>query len=167
MYYYLNNFLFFSIYGHFFETIIFFFLEKNKRSGFLYFWWTPVYGLGVIISLIIYKLVNKYFKNKYYKNILLFISFFLILSLVELLGGVFLEKIFGYAFWNYSNYPLHIGKYICVFTSLIWTVFCFIFIYWLKKYTDRVINKIPKFITITLFFIFIIDNIFSILKVII
>jgi len=57
--YYLNNFFLYSLLGYLFETIIFFFFNKWKRSGFLFLWWTPFYGIGITITLLIYKLVSK------------------------------------------------------------------------------------------------------------
>ena len=47
--YYLNYFFIFSIFGHLFETLLFKFMNKNLKSGFLYGYWTPVYGLGVVL----------------------------------------------------------------------------------------------------------------------
>lgn len=160
--YYLNNFFFFSILGHLFETIVYSIFTPNKKSGFLYLWWTPIYGLGVIIILLIYKMVSKKFQKKLNKNIILFFVYFFVLSIVEFLGGTLLEKICGYSFWSYSNMPLHLGKYVSFFTSLAWTVFAFGYIYWIKKYTDKIVNKIPKIVTILFLFVFVIDNIISI-----
>ena len=55
MYYYINYFFLFSIIGHFIETV----LIKNFTSGILYGWWTPVYGFGVVLILLIGKLIDK------------------------------------------------------------------------------------------------------------
>ena len=51
MYYY-NIFFLFSILGHFIEN----FFYPSKDSGILFGYWTPIYGVGVVIILIIYKL---------------------------------------------------------------------------------------------------------------
>ena len=51
--YYLNYFFIFSILGHLIETIIFKFFDWNLESGFLYGYWTPVYGVGVVLIIII------------------------------------------------------------------------------------------------------------------
>ena len=163
--YYLNNFFLYAIFGHLFETIFFVTFKIRKKSGFLYLWWTPFYGLGVLITMAIYKIVNKYVENKYWKNCILFVAFFLILSLLEFLGGIFLEKLYGYAFWDYTNIPLNIGKYVSLGTSLVWTIFSFLYIYCFKKYSDKLIKKIPKFLTVFLSIVFIIDCIASIGKI--
>lgn len=137
----------------------------RKKSGFLHLWWTPFYGFGVLISMFLYKLVNKYIKNNVKKNIILFITFFIVFTIFEYIGGISLEKLYGEPFWNYSKMPLHIGKYVSVGTSLLWTIMAFLYIYKLKPLTDKLVNKIPKLITILLTITFIIDCIVSIAKV--
>lgn len=75
--------------------------------------------------------------------------------------------IYGYAFWDYSNIPLHLGKYISVPTSLGWTIFAFVYVFIIKKYTDKIIKYIPEWLTKFLVVTFILDVIFSLLKVVI
>ena len=48
MYYYLNYFFLFSIFGHFIEG----FFYSDGDSGILNGYWTPIYGLGVIVIII-------------------------------------------------------------------------------------------------------------------
>jgi len=50
---YLNIFFFFSILGHLVENIF----TTNYTSGILYGYWTPIYGVGIIIIL----LLNNFF----------------------------------------------------------------------------------------------------------
>ena len=51
--YYLNYFFIFSIFGHLYETLLFKIVEEKGTSGFLYGYWTPVYGVGVVLILFI------------------------------------------------------------------------------------------------------------------
>ena len=166
MFYYINNFLIFSIFGFIFETIAFAILGMHNQSGFMYLWWTPFYGTGVLIAIISYKYFSKYIKNKRLKNILLFIHFFIMLSLLEFIGGVTLEWLHGYSLWNYNHIPLHIGKYISIGTSLLWVIGAFIYLYIVKKCSDKLINKIPKFISILISIIFVLDFILTMVKLI-
>ena len=57
--YYINNFLFFSIFGHILESTVYLILNNNGYSGILYGPWTPVYGFGIILIILIYKFINK------------------------------------------------------------------------------------------------------------
>ena len=53
MYYYLNCFFIYSILGHLLETVFSMLGNNNFKSGFLYGWWTPVYGIGAVTILFI------------------------------------------------------------------------------------------------------------------
>lgn len=163
--YYLNNFFIFSIFGHFLESILFFVIGSNRQSGYLYLWWTPVYGYGVLIAMFFYDKMNGLFKKKWLIKVMLFISFLLFFSLFEYLGGIILEKIYGKSFWNYSKMPLHIGKYVSFLPSLVWAFGGLVYLLFLKKYTDKIVSKIPKEVTYAFLLIFIFDNICSLIKI--
>lgn len=167
MYYYINNFLLFSIIGFFFETILFAILKIHNQSGFMHLWWTPFYGTGVIIVLLSKKWFDKLNIKKKYKTLLMILYFFVVLSLLEFSGGWILERLHGYSLWTYEIIPLHIGKYISIGTSLIWTMFAFLYLYVIRKYTDKFISHIPKFITIIASIIFIIDFLYTIINLLI
>ena len=59
----INIFLTYSILGFFYECIINFIQDGRFSSGFMYGPWTPIYGIGVLIILYIYKKLKKYNKN--------------------------------------------------------------------------------------------------------
>lgn len=164
MYYYINNFIFFSILGFFFETGMFALLHLHNQSGFMYGIWTPFYGTGVLLTIFIYKLIDKTKLTKLKKNILLFIIYFIIFTLLEEFGGIALEYLHGYYLWDYDIVPLHLGKYISVPTSLLWSTFALIYLYIIKDITDNLIKKIPKWLTITLSSLFIIDLVLTLVK---
>lgn len=47
-----------------------------------------------------------------------FLISFAVVSLGEIALGVFVEKVFGFEYWNYSDIPLHFTKYTSVPTSI-------------------------------------------------
>lgn len=155
--YYLNNFLFFSILGHIFESIIFLFLNNNGYSGILFGPWTPVYGLGIIIIILINKILDKYNFKLINKIIVSFLTYGIILSLIEYIGGISIELLFHNVFWDYSNHKFNIGKYISIEMALLWGLVSSIYLFVFKKLTDKFINKIPSYLTWALFIIFICD----------
>lgn len=159
--YYLNYFFIFSIIGHFIETIF----VKNFSSGILFGYWTPVYGIGVILILLINKFINKFNFNKktIFKIFLTYISCMIILSLIELLGGYLIEFIFNKEFWNYEKHKFNIGPYISLEISNMWGIASILLIYVLKPIVDRFEKYIPKFVTFILIFLFIIDSIATII----
>lgn len=155
--YYLNYFFLYSIIGHIIETIL------GYNSGILYGYWTPVYGIGVVAVLFVYNKLKEKRLSKLKMGFLLFIFSFLFLTMIEFIGGILIEKIFGKVFWNYNKLTLNIGKYISIETSTLWGVTSLIVTFILKKYTDFIVKKIPKFITLILSILFIIDLICTIL----
>lgn len=154
--YYLYYFFIYSIIGYLIETFI-----LNKESGILLGPWAPIYGLGAIIILLIYKYINKKPLNKVTKYILLFLSCFFILTILELIGGYLIELIFNTTFWDYSNYKFNIGKYISLEVSLTWGICSIILIHFLKPITDKFIKIIPTLLIYSLIIIFITDIIYT------
>lgn len=154
--YYLNNFFLYSIFGYFFETFMFTILDLHNQSGFMFLWWTPFYGVGVSVINLIYKYIKDHFTGLK-KHLILMPTLFIILSLLELLGGVLLELLHGYGLWTYESVPLHIGRYISIPTSTLWVVMSYLYLFLIKKYSDKLVNKIPKWITIISSLIFIAD----------
>lgn len=156
--YYLNYFFIFSIFGHFLESIMFKLFDWDLESGFLYGYWTPVYGLGVVLIIFISKkLFSKLKLNKFLEVIIFIIVITFILTFIEYLGGNILEIIFKKEFWNYSNHKYHFGKYIALDISLIWGVCSIIFLYLIKPWMDKVVSHIPKWLTIFMLALLIVD----------
>ena len=157
--YYLNYFFIFSILGHFIEG----FFYSSGESGILIGYWTPIYGIGVIIMLVVYKLLNKLNLSKYIKIILLFFTCSIILSLTEILGGYLIKWLFHKIMWDYSNHKFNIGIYTSLEMAFIWGISSIVFIYLIKPFVDKFIYRIPKLITYILTFLFIVDNVVTLL----
>ena len=151
----LNIFLFYSIFGNVFEKIMMLFLNKDYVSGFMNTIFTPIYGIAAIIILFIHKKIN--IKNKLLKIIIEFLLYAVILSILEFLGGIIIEKVFNKIFWNYDKFKYNIGKYVSLETSLLWGLMSLLTIYLIHPIYKKIENKIPKFITLSLFIFFIIN----------
>ena len=158
MFYYINIFLLCSFLGFCMETFLKTFVFTSMNNGILYGPWVPVYGLGAVIIIIIMRFIfNRIKVPRWVKWIILFVSVVVLLTLLEFLGGVLIEAIFGKVFWDYSNLKFNIGHYIALEISLLWGVFSFIFIYLIKPLEDKLIKKTPKWLTILVFLIFLGD----------
>lgn len=163
--YYLNYFFLYSLVGYLLETGLYLILNKPGNSGYLMGPWTPVYGIGIIIIILLYKVIDKYIKkNKFIKLLILFFCSAVILSVIEWLGGILIEKVFHYTCWNYSNLKFHIGKYVALELAVVWGLLAIFFIIFLKRISDYIIKRIPKYITYILVILFIIDNVLTIVK---
>lgn len=134
------------------------FFYVTKDSGIFFGWWTPIYGIGVCIVIYLYKLVNKIFKlNKISKPIIVFLIGFIILSFMELISGILIEKLFKVTFWDYSNGPFSIFRYTSLKMSFIWGISSLLIIYIIKPILDKFITKIPRPVSYVLITLFTID----------
>ncbi len=155
--YYLNLFFVYSILGFLFESTVVRLLSSDYQSGFVYGFWTPVYGIGVVIIILIYKFLSRYVKKEYIKTILLFLLSAVILSIIEFIGGILIENIFNKIYWNYEGFRYNIGKYISLETACIWGIGSVFIVYLINPLIDKLVVKIPKVVTYILTFLFIVD----------
>lgn len=160
--FYLNTFYIYSILGYLLETLCALIFKYNFNSGILYSIWTPIYGIGALTIIIISKyLFRNLHLKRIYETFIVFIIITIILTFIEWLGGTIIEKIFNITFWDYSSHLYHIGKYISLKMSLIWGIGSIFLIYIINPVIEKIIKKIPMYITITLSILFIIDIIFT------
>lgn len=162
--YYTNTFFIYSMIGYIIETTLKTFLFKNMNNGILFGPWIPVYGLGAVFIIIIMRLVFNRFKvPRWLKIILLLIISILVLTVIELLGGILIEKIFHKVFWDYSDLKFNLGHYIALEISLIWGIMSLAVVYLIKPLLDKIIKKIPYIITYIVSLIFIVDVVLTII----
>ena len=160
--YYINVYFIYSVIGYIIEFVINLIIGYN--GGILYGFWTPVYGIGSLIVIYIYdKLVYKLDNHKILKFLIIFLIGFFLLSFIEYIGGILIELIFNKTIWDYSDYKFNLGKYVALEMALIWGISALILIYFIRKPIDKIIKKIPKFITWILCVLFIIDLICTLL----
>ncbi|CDZ75611.1 putative membrane protein [Peptoniphilus sp. ING2-D1G] len=90
-------------------------LKKGKfiNRGMLAGPYCPIYGFGMILLIIF----TKPFEEKFFA--VFFASVFLC-SLLELVSGFLLDKIFHERWWDYSEEPMNIRGYICLRFSIMW-----------------------------------------------
>lgn len=152
--YYINYFFVFSILGHFIES---FFYQGSAESGILYGPYTPIYGIGVCLIIWFYHILEKRKIKFSYKIIYIFLFGFIGLSLIELLGGVLIEKLFHVVFWDYSSFKFHIGHYIALEMAFVWGISSLVVAFFIRPICDKFITKIPKIIPWILIIIIMID----------
>ena len=158
--YYLYNFVIYSILGFIFETIFSFILKFNTESGFMYGPYTVVYGISITLIFLLYKKF-KHTKPELKKIIFMFLSGFITITILEFTGGLLLKNIYGIKMWNYKGLPLHIGEFISIEVSTLWTIFSILIYYYIKPLTDKLIKKIPTIIIIGISLIMLLDYIIT------
>ena len=165
--YYVNIFFLSSFLGYLMETTLKTFVFPSMNNGILHGPWIPVYGFGCVIIILLEKFIFEKFKIKpFFKILLLFIFVILFLTVLEWSGGVLIEKCFHKVFWDYSDLKFNIGNYIALEISLIWGIVSILFIYLIKPVEDLIIKKIPKWLTLVVSFLFIVDLIYTIFRLI-
>ena len=90
---------------------------KFVNRGFLCGPLCPIYGFGAVLVIVVLTPIEN-------NLAILFFGSVLLTSLIELIGGFVLEKIFKQRWWDYSDVPFNIGGYICLKFSLLWGLAC-------------------------------------------
>ena len=161
--YYINIFFLYSIVGYIIEYIMY--LISCYEGGILYGFWTPVYGIGALIVLYTYnKFISRINSHKVVKFLCVFLTGFLLLTIIEYIGGILIETFFGETLWDYSDYKYNVGKYIALEMSLLLGLSSIVLVYILRNITNKIVKKIPKFLTWILIILFIIDFVCTVCK---
>lgn len=113
---------------------------KFVNRGFLNGPICPIYGFGVTAVAVLLQPVRS---NPW----LLYLGAFLLTSLLELITGWLLEKIFHAKWWDYSKMPLNIGGYVCLLFSLIWGFACMAIVQWVHPLFVAAVNVLPSLLT--------------------
>lgn len=90
---------------------------KFINRGFLNGALCPIYGVGAVIVILALTPVSG-------NILLLFIGAAVMTSLLELLTGFVLDRLFHTRWWDYSDMPFNLGGYICLKFSLLWGLVC-------------------------------------------
>ena len=156
----INYYIYYSILGFLFETCCNVFIRSNYSSGILFGPFTPIYFFGFLIIMFLDKLLKKQ-ENKKFRDLVFFILSFIILTIVEFIGGHISYFLLGSDKWSYEKWPLSIGRYVNVLVSLGWAIGSLIYDKFFLKKMNKVIEKMPNKLTFVLCLLYIIDNYLS------
>lgn len=136
-------------------------LISNRRfvnRGFLIGPYCPIYGYGVLL---ITFLLRKYQNDL----VATYIFSILICGILEYFTSYFMEKIFRARWWDYSNRKFNINGRICLNNLILFGILACIILYITNPIILEVLSHIPNIIlhivSISLFIIYIADNIVS------
>lgn len=83
--------------------------------------WLPIYGIGLSLMFVIcYEVSNRINITNVYGDILIIVIIAILMTLIELIGGIFLLKVLNLRLWDYRDQPGNIMGVICPVFSLIW-----------------------------------------------
>lgn len=162
MYYYMNNFFLFSMVGYLYENTLHFLMHHHMTENPFFGPWMPIYGFGVVIILFLTHIIFHFFKMPTWaKMICLFLLSLIVLTVLEEIGGILTEQVFHKSYWDYREFQFNRGKYIALEVSLGWGVASIFFLYLIKPWTDKIVSKIPKFLSLVFLVVFFLDFLFS------
>ena len=96
----------------------------------------PIYGFGMIIVLFTLSPLAD-------NLLLLYIGGVILPSVLELVGGWALYKLYHTRWWDYSDFPFNIGGYICLEFSLIWGLAIVMVVKVFQKYVENHVSHTP------------------------
>lgn len=158
MYFYINVFLFYSIFGNMFERFITSIRHIDYTSGFMGTIFTPVYGVAMLVIIYIHNKIR--INNKFFKILLEIIIYGVVLSLLEFVGGIMIENTFNKVFWNYERFKFNIGKYISLETAVLWGIMSVVILYLIHPLFKKIEKHIPRFLTLLVSVFFVINLIY-------
>ena len=137
---YLFIFLLFSFVGWILELVYRSYNSKKFiNPGFMSGCVVPLYGFG---ALIMYLLCNDLSEiNSKYKVLIIVLISILLLTLLELISGILLDKLFHLRLWDYSKYKYNYKGLICINFSLIWGILTFSFYYFMYNPINNISNS--------------------------
>lgn len=131
---------------------------KFINRGFLIGPYCPIYGWGAIAITILLKRYT-------YDPLVLFIMSTLVCSIIEYFTSYFMEKKYHARWWDYSSKKFNINGRICLETLIPFGILGLFIMYvtnpMLFKIYQSMSEIVVNIISITLFIIFIVDNIIS------
>ena len=159
---YINIFIIFSILGFLSEFIISLCMHEQKQT-LLIGPWMPIYGLGILLVLGIDHILSKKLHGKE-KIFFCFLLSFILLTLIEGLGGFLTNFFFQKNFWDYTHIPFSIGMHMNLLISLIWGFGALFLCYFVLPRIKHLLSKIPIWLTLLLSILFLIDNLYCFWK---
>lgn len=109
---------------------------KFVNRGFLDGPVCPIYGFGVAFIYLIVSFLPQ-------KDWIIVAASFLLPTLLELVTGFVMEKIFNHKWWDYSGERWNLGGYICLKFSIIWGLACVALVKIIFPLTDKLISVLP------------------------
>lgn len=140
--FYMMLFIFGGVIGRLWEDFVASFYLPKDSTLITHFPLAEPYGMFLALLgflAIKYKPSEMLEKKKFFG---IFVLFYVLLFIFELVVGLFTTYVLGFRLWDYSHYLVHIDGQVCLYITLQFTVFS-LFIYY------NVIEYINKFIIVT------------------
>lgn len=145
--------------------------HKWINPGFLKGPYLPIYGFGVIILYgISYFEKSLSIDNILVELLLIFILATLLMTVLELIGGIFFIKVMKIRIWDYSDEPFNYKGIICLKYSLLWGIVSVIYYFLINPYIVKAVSlftdNIEFSLIVGIFYGFIIIDLFETMDIV-
>ena len=156
----------YSVGGFVLERIInVLFLDRWYDNSVLIGPYQPLYGSGILLTIIFYDLVyTKLRKTKpIIKDILLIIAAIVFTGLAEAITGFGFKHLYGVGLWNYSNFFPCKYAFVCIYPTSLFGVMSYLVVRYLHPQIKRFIERVNNYLYYAILLIFIIDIILTLI----
>lgn len=156
---YVLYFMLYAFAGWLLEVIVAYFNQRKfVNRGFLIGPYCPIYGYGIILIILLIG------KNR--TDLLgIFLKSMVIAGVLEYFTSYFMEKIYKFRWWDYSNKKYNINGRVCLETLIPFGLLGLLFYNYIHPSVVSLVDKLPNeallIIASVLLVIYIIDNIIS------
>ncbi|MBD5459424.1 MAG: putative ABC transporter permease [Lachnospiraceae bacterium] len=110
--------------------------KKFLNRGFLNGPVCPIYGCSMVfVTVFLESLRGNYF--------FLLLGCMIVTTMLELLTGMFMEKMLGRKWWDYSDYKYNLGGYVCPQFSLVWGVCAAVVMTFVQPLLTKLVRLLP------------------------
>lgn len=117
--------------------------RKFINRGFLTGFVCPIYGFGAVFIIQLSKLVTNIFDSQFTSLIINILFSIIVVTVLEYITGLLLEKIFHCKWWDYSDNAFNLQGYICLSYSLLWGFLSFLLIQFVHPIIAHAVISIP------------------------
>jgi len=145
------------------------FLARWLDNSVLFLPIQPMYGIGVVLTLIFYNAVLKHRTiNHYLKALLLWMSATVFTMISELSSGVLYHRLYGVLLWDYRDtFPVCSLPYICFIPTPIFGVLAAMSVLFIHPWIESFTKLLPKWVIFVTIGVVFIDYIYTYLEVLI
>lgn len=118
---------------------------RHKRvvnPGFLTGCCLPIYGMGGVILYFLSGLKLRALPNEYIRVAAILLFAMLIMTAIELIGGLIAVKYFRVRLWDYSGEWMNLWGVICPKFSLIWGVICALYYFFAYPFLQDIAERV-------------------------
>ena len=152
--------IFYSFGGYLLERILnLIFYQEWIDNSVLIGPYQPLYGSGVLLTILIFELQNHMSinQNKYLNQAILLISAILFTGLVEAITGFGFEYLFNLRLWDYRDFFPCTYRYICIYPTTIFGITNYLVVRYLHPIFRYYIEKTNNLLYYCLLILFIFD----------